>query len=81
MIENNIKSIDYLSIDTEGHDYDILMAIDFNLIKPILISFEHMHMDGYKTQGEKYAKLQNYLIENGYELLHKNEEDTCFKLK
>ena len=27
------------------------MSIDFNLIKPKYISFEHMHMSGFKNKG------------------------------
>jgi FkbM family methyltransferase len=72
----NIKSIDLLSIDTEGCDFDILMSIDFNVIKPKYIIFEHLHMSGYKTSGDKYEIVLKYLENNGYRVSHKNEEDT-----
>jgi len=48
-----VKSIDWLCCDTEGMDYDILMAYDFS-VKPTFLSFEKIHMDGYKTVGKKY---------------------------
>jgi len=39
---NNIKSLDLLSIDTEGFDLDIIQTIDFENISPIIIVFEHL---------------------------------------
>lgn len=62
----NIKTIDYLSVDTEGHDFDILMAMDLEIVKPKFITFEHLHMDGYKTQGVKYSKIIEHFKTNGY---------------
>ena len=37
---NNIEGLDYLQIDTEGYDVEILKMIDFNIIMPKLIRFE-----------------------------------------
>jgi len=62
----NIKKLDFLVIDTEGHDYEILMNYDFELLKPKYIQFEYIHMDGYKTWNRNYKNLCNYLEENGY---------------
>lgn len=39
-ITNNITEIDYLSIDTEGLDYEILLSIDLNSINIKKIVFE-----------------------------------------
>ena len=38
---NSIEKLDLLLLDTEGYDYQILMSIDFTLIKPRMIRFEH----------------------------------------
>lgn len=77
--ERGIKSIDYLIIDTEGHDYTILMDIDFNLVKPKKIRFENCYTDedGTKTN---YNKLINKLISIGYSIVEENEEDTTVQL-
>lgn len=77
--ELKVNTLDYLTVDTEGHDYDILMAVDFNKIKPTFISFEHLHMDGYKTQGEKYKTLLEYLENNGYSITSKDIDNTTCK--
>ena len=80
IIENNIKSIDYLIIDTEGHDFIILMDIDFNLIKPNKITFENCYID---DNGSKinYNILLNRLYSVGYTLLSETNEDTTVILK
>lgn len=74
-----IRSIDYLCIDTEGADYDILTSYDFS-IKPKFLSFENLHMDGYKQRGVKYNTLMTYLEHQGYELMEENNMDTFLKL-
>jgi FkbM family methyltransferase len=78
--EMNIKQIDYLIIDTEGHDYDILMDLDLTKIKPNKIQFENRHMDGSFLKGEKYIKLINHLQLNGYKIIEETLEDTIMSL-
>jgi hypothetical protein len=79
-IDLKIKTLDYLIVDTEGHDYDILMSVDFDLIKPVFITFEHLHMDGYKTIGQKYEKLMKHLQCKGYTLTMRDIDNTTVKL-
>jgi FkbM family methyltransferase len=77
--EYNIKQIDLLHTDTEGHDYTILMNYNFE-IKPKKIMFEHKHMDGLCTVGIKYDELSNKLLSLGYKKTGQNTEDTTFQL-
>lgn len=37
---NNVQTISFLQIDTEGYDYEIIKMIDFNNIKPAIIRYE-----------------------------------------
>jgi FkbM family methyltransferase len=75
----NIDKIDLLHTDTEGHDYNILINYSFK-IKPIQIMFEHKHMDGLFSVGNKYIQLSNKLLELGYRKIYQNSEDTLFEL-
>ena len=77
--EYNIKQIDLLHTDTEGHDYTILMDYNFE-IKPKKIMFEHKHMDGLFTIGIKFYELSNKLVSLGYKQIQQNCEDTTFQL-
>lgn len=51
--------IDYLSIDTEGSELDILSGFDFNLYKFNIITVEHNY-------SEKRETINNLLTSNGY---------------
>ena len=51
--------IDYLSIDTEGNEFDILLSHDFSKYNFSVITVEH----NYTEQREKIHKL---LSKNGY---------------
>lgn len=77
--ERGIESIDTLILDTEGHDFTILMDVDFKLVKPKKIIFENFYMRENPSIGEdgsKYKVLMQYLTDNGYGVIHETDEDT-----
>ena len=57
---NAPKNIDYLSIDTEGSEYEILEAFDFSKYRISIITCEH----NFSKEREKILKLLN---KNGYQ--------------
>lgn len=75
----NISSIDTLLVDTEGHDYDILMDFDLS-IKPKNITFENAHMDDTFKRGDNYNKLMSHFISHGYILVSEDNQNTSIKL-
>ena len=80
--EYNITSIELLSVDTEGYDYEVLQGLDLKKIKPKKIVFEHKHIDGTNTSfGFKYYKIINHLFSNGYEITKQTDDDTYLKLR
>jgi FkbM family methyltransferase len=77
--EYKINELYILQIDTEGFDYEILMAMDLNKLRPKYIEFEHLHMDGHRTTGEKYKKLLKHFRKYGYTVKLKDEDDTILE--
>lgn len=77
--EYDIKEIDMLHTDTEGHDYTILMNYDFS-IKPKKVMFEHKHIDGLCNVGKKYEELSKKLESMGYMKETHDYEDTVYVL-
>ena len=59
--KNNIKNIDYLSIDIEGMDYDVLINLNLKKFQIKNISFEHLHLTFWQK-----IKIVTKLINNGY---------------
>ena len=45
--KNNITQIDYLKVDTEGHEMDIFEAYDWS-VKPTFMKIEHYHINDIK---------------------------------
>jgi FkbM family methyltransferase len=77
----NILSIDKLLIDTEGHDYEILMDFDLSVLKPKVIRFENRHMDGVISRGKRYEYLLNHLTSYGYKKIFEDQMDTEVELQ
>ena len=51
------KEIDYLSIDIEGVDFDVLMSIDFTKYNIKNISFEFIHFSRNQKKNNSIFKL------------------------
>lgn len=66
----NINGVDLLQIDVEGYDYEIIKLIDFNIIKPLIIHYEHV----YLTSREQ-KRCAKYLRNHGYKI-YEEQNDT-----
>ena len=72
----DIKHIDLLSLDVEGHEYEVLLSWDFSIpIDVILIET----LGG--SQCEKEEKCREILINNGYVFDNKYKHNEIFILK
>jgi FkbM family methyltransferase len=63
--ENNITRINYLSIDVEGGEYEVIKSINFDKVFIDVISFEDNYSDS------KTRSILQYLEEKGYVRLNK----------
>ncbi len=63
------KEIDFLNIDTEGNDLDVLKSLDFKKYKPQLICVELI--DQFKPNQEKIKKhkIYKFLVKKRYKLV------------
>jgi len=60
-IMNNIREVDFLSIDLEGIDYEILMSLELDKFNVKNISIEFLHL----TKRQK-RNIVNHLLNFGY---------------
>jgi len=72
VLEHGIGRIDYLSIDTEGGEWDILNSIDFNALDIDVISVENNYGD---------QKIKQFLLSKGYAFIQKLDCDEIYKKK
>lgn len=70
---NAPRFIEYLSLDTEGSEYEILNAFNFKKYIFGLIDVEHNYIEPRRTQ------IKNLLTENNYILLRENQWDDSYK--
>jgi len=77
---NSIDSLDLLLIDTEGYDYQILMSIDFNQIKPKIIRFEH-GIRNLVMSNDDFINVCNHLNSFGYQIITESYDATAYLIE
>lgn len=65
--------IDYLSLDTEGSELEILKAVNFQKYTFGLIDVEHNYIQPRRGQ------IRDLLTANGYDFIRENQWDDCYK--
>jgi len=76
-LENNIKHIDLLQIDTEGYDAEIILNIDFKTFKPSIINFEYYVPN--TMSKDTFEAIMELLHANGYEIWMEVNDITAFQ--
>jgi FkbM family methyltransferase len=66
--------IEYLSLDTEGSEYEILRTLDFNKWQFGIIDVEHNYVEPRRTL------IKQLLCSNGYTYLGANQFDDSYRL-
>jgi hypothetical protein len=64
MIDNNIQNIDFLKIDTEGYELNVLQGFEDYLRNINLIQFEYGGT--FLDNNKKLIDIINYLEEKGF---------------
>ncbi len=81
---NNIKShIDFLTIDVEGNEMNVLKGFDLYKYNPTLIMLEFIEPAVKEFYDKNIQRVQNseiykYLITNNYKLINWNHDDLLF---
>jgi hypothetical protein len=61
--ENNVKHINYLSIDVEGAEFEVIKSINFNKVFIDVIGFENNYNDT-SLPIIKYLEDKNFIVIN-----------------
>ena len=81
ILEKHLKEnehIDYLNIDVEGLDYDILLSNDWNKFRPSIILVEDCDFD---LQNVSQSEIYRFLLKKGYKLIAKTFNTLFFRLE
>tara|TARA_Y100001970_G_scaffold290653_1_gene425185 strand:+ start:267 stop:983 length:717 start_codon:yes stop_codon:yes gene_type:complete len=73
----NLPKINFLNIDCEGYDYDVLKGFDLTIYKPDLICIETHEIDNKKNIMTN--SINNYLNKNNYTFFKRCGPSSIFK--
>lgn len=71
--ERHVRKIDFLSVDVEGSEFDVISSIDLVFHDPTIIVSEYDTRD----IGKDY-RVRDYLIEQGYCIRHTTESNMIY---
>jgi FkbM family methyltransferase len=73
---NGLAAVDLLHMDTEGYDAELLAAMDFRGLRPVLLIYEHKHL------GEaRRRQCQELLRGHGYALFEEDQDTWCVDVR
>ena len=72
------KTIDFLNIDAEGYDYQVLLGLNLKRYNPKGICIEISPLVDKKNEQYKNTKIYKYLLKHGYKLSWKGFNSFIF---
>ena len=72
LINHNISNVDFLKIDTEGYEFEVLTGAKEAFSKISTVLFEH-HYDDMITKNYKFSDIHNLLLINNFTQLYKSK--------
>lgn len=72
------KKIDFLNVDAEGYDYQVLLGLDIKKYCPKVICIEISPLVDKKNENYKNTSIYKYLIKNHYKLSWKGFNSFIF---
>jgi FkbM family methyltransferase len=74
--KHGVEAVDLIQMDTEGYDFEIIKLIDFVRYRPVLLIYEHLHLDESTRQV-----CEAHLREQGYELFSEQMDTWCLDMR
>mgnify|MGYP001210212234 CR=1 FL=1 len=72
------KTIDFLNIDAEGYDYQVLLGLNLKRYNPKVICIEISPLVDMKNEQYKNTKIYKHLLKHGYKLSWKGFNSFIF---
>ena len=69
MNDNNVNKIDFLKIDTEGHDYFVLQSYDWDKQCPDIIECEFEDLKSVKKLNYNWKDMAEFLYQKKYHVI------------
>lgn len=76
------KKVDFLSVDTEGYDFEVLKSNDWKKFRPKVICIETANYRGFKLTKRSRTKattIDSFLASRGYRILLDNQTNSIYQ--
>jgi FkbM family methyltransferase len=70
--EKNINKVDFLKIDTEGYEYEVLKGLENHMSKISLVMFEH-HYHDMLLKNYTFSDIHGLLIKKNFKKIYKSK--------
>ncbi len=70
LVEHKLNLIDFLKIDTEGYEYEVLKGLEDKIKDVKIIMFEH-HYDNMIKKKYTYSDIHKFLSSNSFKQIYK----------
>lgn len=72
MKKHEINKIDFLKIDTEGYEFEVLKGLEESVHKVNIIMLEH-HFDNMISKSYKYSDISHFMKSCNFKLVYKSK--------
>ena len=72
IVHKNLTRIDFLKIDTEGYEYEILLGLGNKISLVKILMFEH-HYDNMIIKNYTFTDINNFLKMNNFNQIYKSK--------
>lgn len=62
MHDSKLPTFDCMFLDIEGYEPQVLLNLDYAMIKPKLIAYEHIHLDPRESRIEEHLRSLGYSV-------------------
>lgn len=72
----DIKEIDFIEIDAQGNDFNVLKSLGdkISIVKEGVVEASE-NVDLYKNVNNRVEEIRKFLLDNGFEIINENEND------
>lgn len=74
--KHDVGRLDFMHVDAEGHDFDVIQSVDLDSYCPYIIIYEHDHMS-----AEEWQECSDYLAKWGFDSLQIQRDTWCVRLE
>lgn len=72
------RKIDFLSIDTEGYETEVLNSNNWKLFRPKVICIESYTFNTEETPGKERVEIKDFLLKCSYKKIYANETNIIY---